>query len=1021
MRFKFTGLIALVFALFAPFAMMAQAINVSGTVTSSEDGLPMPGVSIIVVGSTNGTSTDFDGNYSIDANTGDKLHFSFIGYSGKTVTVSGSSINVVMSPDAAALDEIVVMGFASRKKSELTGSSVQISQDAISLVPVASVDQVLQGKVAGLTITGTSGTPGSEQNVRIRGVSSITAGNEPLYVIDGVPVSNANLAGDGSGSSLSPLSSINSSNIASVTVLKDASATAPYGARGANGVIVITTKSGKQGKTKFNFSASVGFSNDAVEGPTMLTAAEQEVLFNEAVWNTYGSDGGAGYIPTIGDVPKFVEANITDEWKVWNDNGRKEGNWSDVIKNKNALQQDYTLSATGGDENSNFYASLGYLKSEATVIGSDFQRISAVLNYSRNLTDKIKLSTTNTISNSVQDGLLEQSAYYSSPRMARFFFSNRVQPYNDDGTINIESPDLPGNNPLYIAENDINLNKLTRILSNNSINWEMPVENLFFTTRVAIDYQVNDYKTYQNRIHGDGATTDGYASRLNRNITNYIFQNSFDYSYSTGENKFDFRLQHEFQKNAYYRMFADGEKFAADGLSNLDNAGNPLSVGSSYTDWAIASLTGMVNYMYSDKYILNATYRREGNSRFSEDNRWGNFWSVGAAWNMHRESFLEGSDIISNLKLRASYGKTGNANIGLNQYQVMLGFDANYAGQAAVYPSGYGNSDLTWETQNTLDVGVDYGFLDNRIYGSFSYYNRVSNDLLLDVPLSRTTGFSSQTSNIGSMWNKGIEFELNYDIIRSNDLNLSIGGYVATTNNEVTELAKDTEGNPRTITTRTRKVDEGHAVYEYYLVKFAGVDEQTGVNTYYLNGKDGATTTVFSEAERAFQGTSALPTITAGMNVHVDFKGFFFDANGYYAGGHQVYEGWHRYIHGSDIFNTWWFNSINTLNDRWQKPGDVTNVEKVTFTAKPWERHTNYLHDGDYFRLKNVTFGYDFKGSYMQKIGIENARLFVRGTNVLTWVKDKDLLYDPEVDPSGSTGLTTPAVKTYSFGVNINF
>ena len=1000
---------------------MAQEVNVSGTVTSSEDGLPMPGVSIIVVGSTNGTSTDFDGNFSISASEGNQLQFNFIGYSDKTTTVTGATMNVVMSPDAAALDEVVVMGFASRKKSELTGSSVQVSGDEISLVPVASIDQVLQGKVAGLQISGTSGTPGSEQNIRIRGISSITAGNEPLYVIDGVPVTNESYD-NGSSSTLSPLSSIASSNIASVTVLKDASATAPYGARGANGVIVITTKSGKAGKTKFNFSASVGVSNDAVDGPTMLTAEEQEKLYYEAVFNDYGTNawGGAGYFGGIEDAPQFGTDNLwqSADWDAWNAAGRKEGDWSNVIKNENALQQDYNLSATGGDATSSFYVSFGMLTSEATVIGSDFKRVSGVLNYSKKLTDKIKFTTTNTISNSVQDGLLEQSAYYSSPRMARFFFSNREQPYNDDGSINLN---LAGNNPIYIAENDINLNKLTRILSNNSINWEMPIENLFFTSRVAIDYQVNDYKSYQNRVHGDGATTDGYAFRSNKNITNTIFQNALDYSLMMGDNKFDFRLQHEYQKNSYYRMSAEGEKFAADGLSNLDNAGNPLGVYSAYYDWGIASLTGMVNYMYSDKYILNATFRREGNSRFSEDNRWGNFWSVGAAWNIHRESFMEGMDVISNLKPRASYGKTGNANIEINQYQVMLGFDSNYAGQAAVYPSGYGNNDLTWETQTTMDVGLDFGFLENKITGSFSYYYRVSDDLLLDVPLSRTSGFSTQTANIGTMWNKGVELELNWDIIRSNDLNVSVGGYVATTNNEVTTLAQDSEGNPRTITTGTRKVDEGHTVYEYYLVKFAGVDEATGVNTYYKNGVDGDVTTVFSEAERAFQGTSALPTLTAGMNLHVDFKGFFVDATGYYSGGNQVYEGWHRYINGSDGYNVTYFNSINTLNDRWQKPGDVTDVEKVTVAFKPWERHTKYLHDGDFFRLKNLTIGYDLDAEFMRKIGIESTRLFARGTNIYTWVKDKDLLYDPEVDPSGSTGLTTPAVKTFSLGLNINF
>jgi TonB-linked SusC/RagA family outer membrane protein len=989
------------------FSVNAQEITVSGTVTSSEDGLSMPGVSIVVEGTTNGTSTDFDGNYSITANVGDQLTFSFIGYAPKTVSVTGASLNVTLETDAAQLDEVVVMGFSSRKKSELTGSAVQVNSDQLELVPVTSVDQALQGRVAGVAINTTSGTPGSAQQIRIRGISSITAGNEPLYVIDGVPVTN-NVVDDGATSTLTALSSLNAANIESITVLKDATSTAPYGARGANGVIVITTKKGRAGKTQFNFSSSYGISNDAVAGPTMLTAAQQEELWYDAMRNSYGVD----YDKDSGYGTGFA---FNDDWV---DAGRPEADWGAAIINKDAPTYDMNFSARGGDATSNFYASLGYMNTEATVIGSTYERITGTLNYSRNMSETVTFSTNNSIAKTTQDGMLEQSAYFSSPRMVRFFGNPTTPIYNDDGTLNLNTGSA--RNPLYLAENEINLTNITRIISNNSLTWRMPVKGLSFTTRYSIDWTFSDRKEYGNRNYGDAQADGGSAYRWHNSNVNFVVQNSLDYTFTKDVHSFDVKLQQEYQKNANTDLDAYGTGFAADGLTNLANVAVPESVGSSYYDWAIGSYTASANYIYDNKYVINGTFRREGSSRFAEENRWGSFWSTGLAWNIHREGFLENASFISNLKLRGSYGVTGNSSIGLNSYQTMLGFDSNYNESAGIYPSVFGNSNLTWETQSTMEFGLDFGFFDNRFSGSVSYYKRTSDDLLLNVPLSRTTGFSSQTANIGTMWNKGIEFEANVDIVRSENFNVSFGGYVATNENQVVELAKDPNGNARTITGSYTKVDEGHQVYEYYLVKFAGVDPQTGVNTYYLNGSEGATTTNFSEAERAFQGKSGLPTLTAGLNLHVDFMGVFLDANGYYSGGNFVIEGWHRYVNSSDAY-IFAFNSSNNIMDRWQKPGDETNVEKIQYTYKPWERHTNYVHEGDYFRLKNLTLGYNLPSNLMSSIGFESASIFVRGTNMYTWVKDKDLTFDPETGPNGNLGLTTPPLKTYSIGVNLNF
>lgn len=1002
-------------------ALNAQTRQITGTVTSAEDGEPIPGVSIVVEGTTLGTVSNMDGEYSLevpeDAQT---LIFSFVGMKVIEVPIEGTTVNVSMESEFYGVDEVIVMGYATQGKSEVTGSTVQVGGEQLENMPVASLEQALQGKMAGVSITASSGTPGSVQDIRIRGVSSITAGNEPLYVIDGVPIVNNNVSGTSAGSSLSSLANLNSNDIESITVLKDASATAAYGARGANGVIVISTKSGVTGEAKINFSANYGFSNDATKGPRVLTGAEREMLFYEALYNTFGDDYGLESPEAAGEW--YAETGwFGTDYVEWNEAGRPETDWQKVITNENAPMQEYNLSASGGSDNMNYYASFGYFDQESTVIGSEFQRMSGKLNLTADINPNLTFSTRNTGSYSYQDGLLETSAYFSSPRTAKYFLPPIEQPYLEDGSINIFGTSMP--NPLWIAQEDIDDSKFTRILSNNTMTWNSPIENLLFTSRVNIDYQVYNYKTYDNPIRGDGdGETQGYGYVAGRNRANYVFQNSLDYSFEIDSHNFDLKALQEFQKNRLWFMSGDADHFSDIDLTNLNSAANPTSANSLFTDWAIASYLGMLHYSYDGKYIIDATIRQEGSSRFSEDNRWGTFWSFGGAWNIHREDFLSGSDILTNLKLRGSYGVTGNANIGLNQYQELLGYNADYTGEGASYPSNFGNPDLTWETSHTVDAGIDYGLFDNRIYGSAGYFRRESKDLLLNVPLSLTTGFSSQTLNIGRMENKGFEFELMVNVVRSNDFNIAIGGNIGTVKNEVLELAKDINGDEINITDQTQRVETGHPVFGWYMPTWAGVDSETGDELWYIDGEGSETTSNFNEANQVWQGGSAIPTLTAGMNLHVDFKGIFFDANGYFAGGHKVYEEWHRYTNGTDVYPVLYYQGVAALLDRWQKPGDTgTRFGKFEYLGRPWQRHSKFLYDGEYFRLKDITLGYDIPQSVTSMINVDRLRVYVRGTNMFTWVKDENLKYDPEVDVSGYTEFTQPPIKSVIFGLNLNF
>lgn len=996
----------------------AQEKTITGTVIDDQ-GLPLPGVNIVVKGTDRGTQTDFDGNYSILAQNTDALVFSFVGFDTfERVIGDATRIDATLSPDSAELEEVIVMGYVSKRRDDMTGSAVQLGSAELRQTTTVSVDQALQGRVAGLNVSTTSGTPGAAADIRIRGRSSITAGNEPLYVIDGVPIVNDNVSGAESGSSLTALASINNEDIESITVLKDASSTAQYGARGANGVIVITTKSGAAGKTRFNVSSNYGFANDAIEGPQVLTAAERETLWYEALYNSFGERDGF----SRDEAEQYYRDNTDiygNDYVQWNEAGRPEGNWAGIITNHDAPVQEHNISATGGGEDYNFYTSLGYFGQEATVIGSEFERISGSLNFSKDLTENLSFNTSNTGSHSYQDGTLEGSAYFSSPRAIKYFMPGIYTPYNDDGSINVMGTILP--NPLWIAQEDIDENRFTRILTNNDLTWATPIENLSFTSRVSIDYQVTNYKRYRNRIRGDGDATNGYGWQSHNSSTSYVFQNRLDYQWITENHNLDLIVLQEFQKNRRYYLEADANEFGTDGLTNLNTAGTPTTANSFFTDWSVASYMGTASYTYANRYVINGTYRKEGNSRFSPANRWGDFYSVGAAWNLHREGFFADSDAINMLKFRASYGVTGNANIELNQYQTLFGYSSNYAGTAASFPSSYGNQDLTWETNHTVDLGIDFAFFQNRLDGSLAYYARESRDLLLDVPLSRTTGFPDQTRNIGRMSNKGFEAELQFQAVRSDDFNFSIGGNVATNENEVLELAKDANGDDINISTTTQRVEVGHPAYGWHMPTWAGVNPDTGNDEWYVNGVDGETTTNFNSAQRAWQGGSALPTLSGGVNIHVDFKGFFLDASGFYQGGHKVYESWHLYTHQGNAYSLNLYQGINTVLDRWQEPGDITRHARVTTAYSPWQYNSKFLFDGAFARLRNITIGYDFTEEINEAIGITGGRLYVRGTNLATWVKDDDLVWDPEVDATGFTDMFTPPAKTIVLGFNFNF
>ncbi|HSO86373.1 MAG TPA: SusC/RagA family TonB-linked outer membrane protein [Draconibacterium sp.] len=1009
--------VLLIFVLFLQFhSINAQNKIITGKVTSSETSAAIPGVSVVLKGTALGTITNSEGTYNLEVpQNAQTLIFSFVGMQTLEMPVSSNNINVSLKTDYIGIEEVFALGYTEKGKNEITGSSFQVKGSTVTNVPVTSFDQALQGKIPGLVVSAPSGTPGTMQDLRIRGVGSITASNNPLFVIDGVPVINPDFTGEIQRSTFSALSSLKSSDIESITVLKDASATSAYGARGSNGVIVITTKKGKIGKTRFSLNTSVGFQNNATDGLIMLNGVQREELMLEAVHNTFN-------VPVDQAYNFLIDNKITYSLKTWVETyNRKEGDWDELLKNKNALVQNYNISAEGGDEVSNFYASLGYNNTEATAFGGEFSRISGKFNYQRHFTEKVKFAVNTMVSDTKQDAFLEQSAYYGNPHATRYMMSPWEQPYLADG-VNLNTATTSSYfNTLYTLENDIFQNDLTRGMINSFLEWEI-IDNLIFKTVYAGDYNVAAFHGYQNRVHGDGKVKGGTALQSVTRNYNWVSQNSFDYNFALNEHNIGIKALMEYQENNNNFLSGTGEKFPADGLYYLSAASSNLDANGGFTDWKNLSYLGMANYNFKNKYIADLTYRYEGSSLFAPDSRFGNFWSAGAAWNISEEGFLSEIKNIDYLRLRASYGLSGSSAIGINQYQALLAYDKSYANEGAVYPKQIGNPDLTWEKNKNFDVGIDYAFFNGRLKGSAAYYHKYTYDLLQNVPVSRTMGHEAMMMNVGSMINKGFEIIVQGDIFRDSEFNLNVGLNLASVNNEVTELASDASGNEINIENLLRKVAVGHPVYGWYMRKWAGVNSENGNAQWYKNGVDGEVTESYYAAKKEWQGESAIPKLTGGILTHADYKGFYLDLNLYYAGGHKVYEDLSFLTHYTGFYSFSLYNGVVELMDRWQKPGDITEVPKVWYSTRDDSREsTRFLFEGDYLRVKDLVFGYRIPAKYTGKIGFENVDIYARGTNLFTFVKDDGLKYDPEVGADGLTRFTTPPVKSVVFGINLNF
>ncbi|HNV65973.1 MAG TPA: TonB-dependent receptor [Bacteroidales bacterium] len=972
----------------------AQQKTVTGMVTSSEDNLGIPGVTVLIKGTTIGVVTDVDGNYSIQASPGQILVFRFTGQKTQEVTVgAANTIDIVMQPDLLNLEEVVVVAYGVQKREASTGSVGEVKSSEIQNVPETSIEKMLSGKVAGVQVTATSGQPGANTQIRIRGISSINAGSEPLYVIDGIPV----MSGDQSffTNTGNALASLNPNDVESMTILKDAAASSIYGSRAANGVILITTKSGKAGAAKMNFRASYGVEQIANDnGYRPLTAEEYLTFQRTAVINAGGNPDDPSnskyYFPN-----SLLDGPITD--------------WMKELTRTGSIYS-AELSAQGGSDRTQHFFSGLYDKHEGIVYGSDFTKFSIRSNVDHQLNKKLKLGVRFNGAYSVANDVPMQSMYYVNPLFAMMMIKPFTPIRNDDGTYNLIIPENANANPRATAEYDPQWEKQYRLNTNGFLEYQI-IKGLTAKTANSIELTDGEGVRYWSPEANYGETL-GY---LQTSRTKYVLlttSNTLNFDKEFGSHNLSIvggQEASKFDYNEYYIVSPNVDPnipFPNTATSDDDDADYYE------TAYTIMSFFGVARYNYDNKYYLQASLRTDGSSRFGSKNRWGTFWSVGASWNIHKEHFMDNVEFINMLKLRGSYGISGNFNIG-NYAQYGLYGAGQYNGNSVMVPTQPSNPDIGWENNTGYNAGLDFALFD-RITGSFDVYSRKTLDMLLAYPLSRTSGFSSITTNIGSIKNEGIEFMLDGTLITGNNFEWSAGFNVAHNNSTILDLGKDEQfipGNNRLV----HKV--GEHLYSFYLYDYAGVNPANGDAMWY--NENGELTNNYAQARRIIAGTPE-PKLTGGINTKLAAYGVTLDVNLEYKWGNLVSIEENRYAN-SDGYS-WPNTGANTQLDYWTTPGQIARNPKPianNTTSSNGYRSTRWLYDGSYLRLKNITLSYNLPRAVVNKMKMQNLRVYASAVNLYTF-HNVDF-WDPERGVDGCGFGIYPMTKKIIGGIEVSF
>jgi len=1055
MKQKIKGFLLLIVVLSSQLFFAQQRV-ISGTVSDVSG--PVPGINVIVKGTKNGVQTDFDGKYSIKAKTGDVLLFSYVGMQDVTITVGTSSVvNAKMKEIGKELDEVVVVAYGKAKKSSYTGSATQIKSEQLENRPLTNALSVLEGSTSGVQVQSSAGQPGSAPEIRIRGFSSINGSNTPLYIVDGVPY-----AGD--------ISNLNSSDIESLTVLKDASSTSLYGSKAANGVIIITTKTGKSEKDKFSLNVSTGMTSRSIKDYDRVDAYQYYPLEWEAIRNsrpmTTPADIAAANIYASGRVGTVLVTNpfnvpigtvVGTDGKL-NPNAQllypEDLNWEKQLE-RAGVRKNIDFSYQGKSDRSNYFASLGHLAEEGYIQKSGFERTTGRLNLNTSLNDWFKtgvnLSGTVTNSKLGTDGVANTSAFNNPFVIMRTMgpiypiFDHEVNgDYKLDASGNKVysttrgSGAANGRNVVYETLNNTDVKK-GLALSGRTFFEISFLKDFKFTTNASID------KTYSNRTYsyntliGDGSPT-GLMAKEDRIFTGITYNQLLNYSKKIGNHSITALFGHE--SFDYERNWTTGVKTGqvSPDIIEFINYATTTTLESKTRNYSTESYFSRVGYDYMDKYIFSASFRRDGSSKFSKDNKWGNFWSFGGAWVISRENFLAENSWINDLKLRASIGEVGNdshiasdrdedgtVTKGLNYYvgktTYSLGNDNGSEGGVVTYASAA--PDLKWEVNTQKDIAVEFGLFKNRLKGSLEYYNRNTDGLIFQVPNALSSGLDYRVENIGSMVNKGFEIALDGIVLKTNDFSWSLNVNASTIKNEITKLPQ------KEIIDGTKKLAVGQSIYDYWLRDWYGVDPADGYALYVADPEkmvkndtsarviNGVNATTDQNKALYHYAGSAIPDLFGTFGSTVKYKGLQLDVMFSYQIGGLMYDTNYSALMQSG--NNYGSAFSTDILNRWQKPGDITDVPRLDVTRSPQSNAASdrWLIGSDYLSLRQINLSYKLPSDLISKLEIDNATIYVNGENLMLFTKRQGM--DPTQTFNGTTQNRYIPSRVITLGVNLNF
>ena len=1035
--------------------VMAQKSTVSGTVFSEDDNEPIVGASILVKGTSLGTITDLDGKFTIPnvPNTAKMLKVSYVGMKSAEVSIK-PGMKVVLKSDSEMLDEVMVVAYGTAKKSSYSGSASLVKADAIKDLPTTSFENALNGKVAGLQITNSSGQAGSAPSVRIRGNGSMNASNEPLYVVDGVPVVSGDVGqmGDYTNTTNNVMSSLNPGDIESISVLKDAAASSLYGSRAANGVILITTKKGKEGKPVVGLKASIGFTPSwATDNYEPASTQEQVDMlymvfhdyrtsngYTEAAANTYALSqlnkkfNKHGYSFSTAGTGLYENVAISD----YDNSGRagKYYDWEDAYF-RTAVYQTYDLSVSGGTPITSYYSSLSYTKDEGRLKVNNFDRISGRVNLSQKVGKFFEFATNVNVARTTKEGYNDTRStgdnYYLQTRNLLWgLYWPTDYKTGADWTTRYGSYAYNG---LYYNKEWENESINTRLSATETLTLHLlpglDVRSIFSYDNTAVKDHI-----YYSANHYTGSATNGTVSEMRTTYEKMVSSTTANYNVTFGAHSIGALVGFEAEKNTSDYVRATGDNLATSGLHTVSTAGTQSSAGYNWGN-SMVSILSKLDYNYNQRYYASASFRRDGSSRLDPDSRWGNFWSVAGSWRLSNEAFLKNNPVISDLRLRTSYGVNGTLPSSNYGYMNLVGYTAKYMGNPGGTLNTIASKNLSWETSYTTNIGLDFGLFDQRLRGTVEYFNRDSKDLLQDVPISSVIGFSSTLSNIGQINNKGIEVELSGDIIRNKsgwNWNASINA--AFIKSKVTKLYNGADiiwKDPTGGDGRAQYIyREGESTLAFYGYEWAGVDKANGKSVYYVNDATNSkagdfdyngrgATYDYSKANYKILG-DAMPTVSGGFNTNVSYKGIDLSLNFIYKLGGKLYDGaykdvaddgyyWER-IRAKSYYKNMW--TENNPNGTQPKLDGNDLIDAMQYSSR-------HLCDASFLRLKSLSLGYTLPKDLLRKVMISDTRVFFNASNLWTLSKYKEA--DPEVNQYGTRGWETPIGKTFVFGIELKF